>query len=166
MDITIDLPEDPQRLLTAMRVIHRRQRVNTLSFAVTMMVLGVALIAAVIMIDADGLHVLPGLFLVIWGAAMFRQYDRALAKAVADRPAYTRDGRTVRLTDDELSVLYPQASLRIAWPMVSKVDNTAGHWLFFSGPAAILSLQVTSLQPAQAEELRAFLAGRGLVRSG
>jgi hypothetical protein len=163
MDITVELPPDPQRLLTATRVISRRSRLATRTLGVVATMLGAGIFALMCLGDGNGFELLWALALVVLGPAMFRQYDRAIARGLARRPVYAQDVCTVRLTDAEISVTYPQASLHVAWPAISKVVNTQGLWLFHSGWPVLLALPAASLGPTQAEELGAFLTERALL---
>jgi hypothetical protein len=162
MDVTVELPPDPQRVITGMRVMYRRGRLVAQSFGVVVVVLGAAILAGVFLADGDGFDLLLGALMVILGVVAYRRYDRAIAGIVARRPAYAQVGCTARLDDDGLSVTYPQASLHFAWPAISKVVNTHGLWLFYSGWPVVLALPVASLGPAETEELTALVAERGL----
>ncbi len=163
MDITVELPADPQRLVTASRVIYRRGRLASRTLGVFAIVLGAGLLATVLLADGDGFELLLGAAMAFLGVALFRRYDRAIALGVARRPVYAHGGCTVRLTDAEISVTYPLASLHLAWPAISKVVNTHGLWLFHSGWPVALALPAASLGPTQAEELVAFLSERALL---
>src|SRR6266542_43778 len=60
MDITVELPADPQRLVTASRVIYRRGRLASRTLGVFAIVLGAGLLATVLLADGDGFELLLG----------------------------------------------------------------------------------------------------------
>src|SRR6266542_2717319 len=97
MDITVELPADPQRLVTASRVIYRRGRLASRTLGVFAIVLGAGLLATVLLADGDGFELLLGAAMAFLGVALFRRYDRAIALGVARRPVYVHSGWPVAL---------------------------------------------------------------------
>ncbi len=158
MDITVELPANPQRLVTGMLLVYRRSRLASQTAGVVLTAWGIALLAWVLMDEGDGYTLVLGALTVVLGVALFRRYDRAINISVARRPAYAHDACTVRLTDDGMSVTYPQASLQVAWPAITKVTSAEGHWLFRSGWTVVLVLPVGSLGADERRQLEGFLA--------
>jgi YcxB-like protein len=166
LDITVELPPDPQRLVTSMRIAYREDRAGARRLGVIAIGFGAALIAAVFLGDGDGWELVLGAFVTAVGVVVFRYYDEAIARGVRDRPAYAQETCTIRLTDHGLSVIYPNMSSTMTWRAVTAAVHTKGFWLFFSDRAVVLALPAASLGQADGAQLRELLAGRTLLRAG
>ncbi|WP_405093309.1 YcxB family protein [Micromonospora sp. NBC_01392] len=69
------------------------------------------------------------------------------------------------LTDDNIMMRSGSESAGIAWDGVSRVTDTPEFWIVYVGrmPATVIPRRLMSA--GDAETLRAFLTGRGLLRS-
>ncbi|WP_042385292.1 YcxB family protein [Streptacidiphilus melanogenes] len=108
----------------------------------------------------------PVVFQVAGASALllFLTVELSLRAQLARAQKAMGDARTLRLTDEMLTVSTPGRSATLRWDVLTGVKRTGGFWHFHETPASSVPVPERAFSERQAQELQAFLAARHLLR--
>jgi hypothetical protein len=124
-------------------------------YGAAMILVGLVMVAT----SAIGTAVL----LVLIGAALALLPDVSLAQAVRRNARLNPGPTTIELTDERLRSANSMASTDVAWSAVNRATENDEFWFLRLVSKQAIILPKQHFTPQQQDELRAFLAGRGLA---
>ncbi|HZD96792.1 MAG TPA: hypothetical protein VE132_01335 [Micromonosporaceae bacterium] len=139
----------------------RGRRVLMIVLAILMVLLGAVLIAAGAAVFGVALLAFGALYPLLVVVSFRRTGDRFVRRFAKVHSVPIR----VTITDTDVAFTSPFQHVAWAWSAIDTVIDLGELVLGKCGEAPVLSIPLTVMSPAQAAELRAFLAGRPTMAS-
>ncbi|MGR6319378.1 YcxB family protein [Micromonospora soli] len=163
MEIRVNKPFDPARLLADLRIIYGDTLHATRSFAVAAVAVGAG--GAILLLALSGMS---GLVVVLLALAVYGVYlgfgnSRSLQRAVSDLPEICQHEALLIVTEDRIIQEQPSIRSEILWTAITRVVETDAGWLLFYGPRQAISLPREGMDHEQELQFRAHLTAPASV---
>lgn len=160
MEIRVNKPFDPARLLADLRIIYGETLHATRSFAVAAIAVGAG--GGALLLTFSGMNGLVVLLLALaaYGIYLALGNSRSLQRAVSDLPEICQHDALLIVTEHRIIQEHPSMRSEILWTAISRVVETDAGWLLFYGSRHAISLPKEGMDEDQEVQFRAFLATR------
>ncbi|WP_433320322.1 YcxB family protein [Micromonospora chersina] len=163
MEIRVNKPFDPARLLAELRIIYGDTLHVTRSFAVAAVAVGGG--GAALLLTYSGMSGLVVLLLALAAYGVYLGFgnSRSLRRAVSELPEICQHEALLIVTEDRIVQEQPSIRSEILWTAITRVVETDDGWLLFYGSRQAISLPKEGMDEDQELEFRSFLTARAPV---
>ncbi|WP_262285432.1 YcxB family protein [Micromonospora sp. MA102] len=157
MEIRVNKPYDPARLLADLRIIYGDTLHLTRSFAAAAVAVGVG--GAVLLLTFSGMSGLVVLLLALaaYGVYLGFGHSRSLRRAVSNLPEICQHEALLTVTEDRIIQEHPSIRSEILWTAITRVVETDAGWLLFYGSRQAISVPKEGMDEDQELQFRTFL---------